>query len=490
MKPWLEKARDLLANSLDPPKHELNEIDWKEAISSDKKRLSEHLCAFGNYPGGGCFVFGIEDDGNLVGVSSSQIAEIINQLTNIGRDAVEPPLQLDHMTLEFRGSDLLFVHVTESKIKPVHRRGRPIDETFIRSGATTRKASYQDVGSMMLHSQTPRWELLHASLLMNEEEILNVLNIDPILVMLGTPIPTSMGERLRWMAESSFIERHAAGGGYITNLGAISCARRLDSFPGLERKAVRVVVYDGLSKAKARSEIGGRYGYALSFQGLIRYVCGLLPTSEVIEEALRQKTTVYPELALREIIANAVIHQDFTVSGSGPMVDIYDDRIEISNPGRLLPSKSLDRLIGTQPESRNEKLAHAFRMYKICEERGSGLIKAGMQVEVYGLPPIKFEQEPNHFKVTLFAPKTFAQMSAAERLSACYQHALLKYLSSSVMTNKSLRERLKMPEKQRSMVSALIQEAIDQNLICAAKPENKSKKYAEYIPAWAMTKPV
>jgi predicted HTH transcriptional regulator len=240
-----------------------------------------------------------------------------------------------------------------------------------------------------------------------------------------------------------------------------------------------------LSKEKTRSETAGQLGYALSFQRLFAFVCALLPTSEVIEQALRQKTTVYPELALREIIANAIIHQDFTVSGSGPLIEIYDDRIEISNPGGLLPSKSLDRIIGTQPESRNEKLARAFRMYKICEERGSGLIKAGIQVEVYGLPPIKFEQEPNHFKVTLFAPKTFAQMSASERLNACYQHSVLRHLSSSVMTNKSLRERLKMPEKQRSMVSALIQEAIDKGLIAAANPENKSRKFAEYVPAWA-----
>jgi len=391
------------------------------------------------------------------------------------------------MGISFQGADLLLVHVPESAIKPVHRRGQPINDTFIRSSGTTRKASYQEIGSMMLHSQTPRWEALHASVLMSDDEMLEALDIDPVLEMLGAPLPTNVEEQLRWMADSCYIERHPSGGGHITNLGAISAAKRLSFFPGFERKGVRVIVYDGLNKEKTRSETGGQMGYALSFQRLFAFVCALLPTSEVIEQALRQKTTVYPELALREIIANAIIHQDFTITGSGPLIEIYDDRIEISNPGRLLPSKSLDRIIGTQPESRNEKLAGAFRLYKICEERGSGLIKAGMQVEFYGLPPIKFEQEPNHFKVSLFAPKTFAQMSALERLNACYQHSLLKYLSSSVMTNKSLRERLKMPEKQRSMVSVLIQEAIDKHLIAAANPENKSRKFAEYLPAWAVS---
>jgi ATP-dependent DNA helicase RecG len=223
----------------------------------------------------------------------------------------------------------------------------------------------------------------------------------------------------------------------------------------------------------------------LSFANLIQFVGNQLPTSEVIEQALRKKVTLYPTLALREIIANALIHQDFTVTGAGPLIEIFDDRIEISNPGKLLPSKTLDRLIGTQPESRNEKLAKSFRRYGICEEQGSGLIKAGLEIELYGLPPIKFEQEANHFKVTLFAPRSFAQMSAAERLSACYQHAVLRNCSSSTMTNKSLRERLKMSEKQRSMVSVLIQEAIDKHLIAPSNPQNKSKKLSEYIPYWA-----
>ncbi|HEY0309093.1 MAG TPA: ATP-binding protein [Acidobacteriaceae bacterium] len=487
MKPWVTKATNLLTNSLQPPQHELNELDWKGALSNDSKRLTEHLCAFSNYPGGGCFVFGVDANGNMAGIGLKEIEDIANKLSNLGRDAVEPALQLDHIGIPFQGSDLLFVHVPESSIKPVHRRGHSLEDTFIRSGGTTRKASRQEIGAMMLHSQTPRWEDLHVSNLLTDDELLDALDIDVLLNMLDQPIPTNPEERLRWMAGSSFIERHASGGGYITNLGAISAAKLLTSFPSLERKSIRVIVYEGLNKGKARSETTGQLGYALSFQRLVAFVCAQLPTSEVIEQALRQKTTVYPELALREIIANAIIHQDFTVSGAGPLIEIYDDRIEISNPGTLLPSKTLDRIIGTQPESRNEKLAGAFRMYKICEERGSGLVKAGIQIEVYGLPPIKFEQGSNHFKVTLFAPKTFAQMTAAERLNACYQHSLLRYLSSSVMTNKSLRERLKMPEKQRSMVSALIQEAIDMNLIAAANPENKSRKFAEYLPAWAVS---
>jgi predicted HTH transcriptional regulator len=129
-------------------------------------------------------------------------------------------------------------------------------------------------------------------------------------------------------------------------------------------------------------------------------------------------------------------------------------------------------------------------MYKICEQRGSGLLRAAVAMEAYGLPPIKFEETAGHFKVTLSAPRTFAQMTPADRLNACYQHAQLKYCSNATMTNKSLRERLKMSEKQRSMVSRLIQEALDMGIIAPANPDNASKKFTEYVPAWAAPKPM
>ena len=337
----------------------------------------------------------------------------------------------------------------------------------------------------MLHSRTPRWENCHASLLLDDDEVIGALQIDPLFQMMEKEPPANDEERLKWMRDSGLIDRQPSGGAYITNLGAISAANDLTQFPTLAERSARVIVYEGKNRISARSDVSGRRGYALTFQNLLGYIMTLLPKSEVIAQALRESVPLYPFLALREIIANALVHQDFTITGSRPTIEIFSDRIEISNPGKLLPSKSVDRIIGTMPESRNERLASAFFLYKICEQRGSGLMRAGEQVEIFGLPPIKFEEDSHHFKVTLFAPQTFAQMSAGDRLNACYQHTLLRYCANDRMTNKSLRERLKMPEKQRSMVSRLIQEAVDKGLIAPANPNNTSRRHTEYVPAWA-----
>lgn len=167
------------------------------------------------------------------------------------------------------------------------------------------------------------------------------------------------------------------------------------------------------------------------------------------------------------------------------MIEIFDDRIEFTNPGNLLPTKTIERLIGTRPESRNEILAHAFGCYHICEERGTGFTKTIDAIEIFGLPPIKFYQEENHFKVTLYSPRKFKDMSREERKRACYQHAVIKYLSHGTMTNASLRERFKMHEKHRSMISRLIKESLDAKVIRIKDINGKSNKQAEYLPYWA-----
>ena len=209
-----------------------------------------------------------------------------------------------------------------------------------------------------------------------------------------------------------------------------------------------------------------------------------LPHSEVIQQSLRTEVTVYPEIALRELIANALIHQDFTVTGAGPMVEIYDDRIEITNPGTLLPGKRPDRLIGTTPESRNDILASSFRRYRICEERGTGFQKVVGAIELFGLPPLVFTLQENAFRVTLYAPRKFTEMSQTDRVEACYQHAVLQYLSSSTLTNTTVRERFKLHEKHRNQITNLIGDAVALGRI-KRKDAGNGKKFAEYLPYWA-----
>lgn len=484
-KPWVERALALLRQSLAPLAIEPNELDWKSGLSPNKERLVEHLSAFSNYPGGGFLIFGINNaNSESIGVGQEQVEKIVGQLSNLGREGVEPPIVLDHAVVPWETVSLLLVQVPEKSIKPVHKRGKSIEHAWVRSGGTTRAASRQEVGAMMMNSRTPRWEDLRASSRLSASEIVAQIDTAAISKLLERPSPIEPADTLRWLVEEKMVEPDGDAG-YLTNFGAIAGARDLRVFDTLQRKRIRVIRYRGLNKVETIDENIGQKGYAIGFEGLVGYLKRILPHSEVIREALRAEVSVYPEIALRELIANALIHQDFTISGVSPMIEIFDDRIEFSNPGGLLPGKTVDRLIGATPQSRNEILAAAFRRFRICEERGTGFQKTVTSVELFGLPPLAFVQAENVFKVILYAPRKFAKMAQAERIEACYQHAVLKYLSSGAMTNTSLRERLKMHEKQRTQVSNLIRDAVDAGRIKRKDPDSASSKFAEYIPYWA-----
>ena len=482
-KHWITAVLQSLEQSLAPVPHEVNELDWKVNLSDHKDRLAEHMMAFANHPNGGCFVFGVANSGQLVGIDQDAVAQIANTLSNLGRDAVEPPLALDHAVVEFKGIPILLVHVPEQAVKPVHRRGKSIEESWVRSGGTTRKASRQEVGALMLNSAAPRWEELRASSLMSLEDVLVRLDVTAIAKLLERPLPDSSDELSQWLLAEGLVVADGRGF-YITNFGAIAAARKLDEFGTLERKRIRVIRYRGTNKVETIDELPGNKGYAVGFEGLIGYLKRALPHSEVIQQSLRTEVSVYPEIALRELIANALIHQDFTVTGAGPMVEIYDDRIEVTNPGTLLPGKRPDRLIGTTPESRNEMLASSFRRYRICEERGTGFQKVVGAIELFGLPPLVFTLQENSFRVTLYAPRKFAEMSQTERVEACYQHAVLQYLSSNTLTNTSARERFKLHEKHRNQITNLIGDAVALGRI-KRKDAGNGKKFAEYLPYWA-----
>ncbi len=191
---------------------------------------------------------------------------------------------------------------------------------------------------------------------------------------------------------------------------------------------------------------------------------------------------MYPELAIRELVANALIHQDFFQIGTGPMIEIFSNRIEVTNPG--LPLVPTERFLDNPPKSRNEALASLMRRMGICEERGSGIDKVVFETEVYQLPAPIFSASLEHTIAILFAHKELKEMDKEDRIRACYLHASLKYVEHDYMTNTSLRERFGIEEKNRSMVSKIINDTLEADKILIYD-ESVGSRARKYIPWWA-----
>ncbi len=314
------------------------------------------------------------------------------------------------------------------------------------------------------------------------EDALKLLDYPAYFDLLSLPLPESRDGILAALAADDMIVQGKGGKWNITNLGAVLFAKRLADFRTLTRKAVRVVLYKGESRVETVREQEGSKGYAAGFEGLIGSVTNLLPSNEVIGQALRKQVPMFPELAIRELVANAIIHQDFHLTGTAPMVEIFASRMEITNPG--LPLVQTDRFLDSPPKSRNEALASFMRRIGVCEERGSGVDKVVFQTELYQLPAPLFETTEEHTRAVLFAHRDLKEMDKADRIRACYLHACLRYVQRDSMTNTTLRERFGIDEKNSATASRLIKEALDAGLI-VPYDANAGRKYMKYLPWWA-----
>ena len=197
----------------------------------------------------------------------------------------------------------------------------------------------------------------------------------------------------------------------------------------------------------------------------------------------REDVPMYPPIAIRELVANAIIHQDFFIRGTGPMIEIFSDRMEITNPGE--PLVKTERFLDSPPKSKNEALASFMRRIGICEERGSGIDKVVFQTELYQLPAPLFEVIDNNTKATFFAHRPLSKMDKDNRIRATYLHACLKYVQKQHMTNSSLRGRFGIAKKNSATVSRFIKEAFEAKIIKLVDPDSESRKHAKYVPFWA-----
>lgn len=466
------------------------ETEWVEfkVNNSAPHQIGEYLSALANAAAldgkvSAYLVWGVEDKSHrIVGTDFSPVdARKGNEpLETWLLHLLTPKIHFHFHELTMEGRPVVLLEIGRAFRHPVRFQ----NEAFIRIGSVKKPlkdAPDRERELWRVFDQTP-FERGIAIDRVQADEVLRLLDYPAYFDLLERALPADRDGILAALAGDGLIEHCDAGDWSITNLGAVLFAKRLDDFANLRRKAARVIQYRGISRIETLKEQVGSKGYASGFEGLVGYVNGLLPSNEVIGRALRRKVPMFPELAIRELVANALIHQDFFVTGAGPMVEIFDDRIEITNPGE--PLVDTQRFVDTPPKSRNETLASLMRRFRICEERGSGIDKVVFEVEFYQLPAPLFEAPDGFTRSVLFAHKPLTDMSKADRIRACYLHACLRCVTRQSMTNSSVRERFGILEKNASAASRLLNEAVAAGLIVVEDSAVGTRARA-YLPYWA-----
>ena len=466
------------------------ETPWLEFKQNNAhpEDIGEYISALANMAAlagkaNGYAVWGIEDGTHrVVGTAFRPSAEkkgnedLLNWLVRL----LTPRVHFQFHELEYEGHPVVLLEVPRAPGRPVQFQGIE----FIRIGSYRKKLKDhpQIEKELWQEFDTTPFEEALAIEQVDSSTVLSLLDYPAYFDLLSHPLPDNREGILTRLEADRMIIPDGAGKWHVTNLGGILFAKDLDSFRALSRKAVRVIVYDGQNRLRTQREQTGRKGYATGFTGLLEFINTLVPRNEVIGQALRREVPMYPELAIRELVANALIHQDFAITGAGPMIEIFADRMEITNPGQ--PLIQTERFLDSPPRSRNEALASFMRRIHVCEERGSGIDKVVAETESYQLPAPLFETPPGATRATLFAHRELAAMSKEARTRACYLHACLRYVEHDPMTNSSLRERFRISEENRAMATRITNDAIASGLVKPFDPE-QGRKFARYLPYWA-----
>jgi len=480
----IEELRKLLEKLLALPK----ENEWVEfkASNANPEEIGGNISALANSSclhgkSYGYLLFGVEDKTfNVVGTSFKPLTEKKGgeELEHWLATRLSPRIDFRIYEFDYKEKAVAVFEIPSAIDRPV----KFMHQAYIRVGSINRKLNDFPEKEKKIWQNKPHksFESEIAVSGVDADTALELIDYPNYFSLMRLPLPSNKESIIEKLCSEKLLFKK--GTKYsITNLGGLLFAKNLKAFEGLARKAVRVIVYDGKNRIKTVKDQTGSKGYAIGFESLVDYINDKLPSNEEIKKTLRETVRMYPELAIRELVANALIHQDFNETGTGPTIEIFNDRVEITNPGKpiITPMRFIDDY-----QSRNENLASFLRRIGICEEQGSGIDKVIFEVELFQLPAPDIIVTEKHTKVILYAYQKLNDMDKKDKIRACYQHCCLKYVSNEKMTNQSLRERFKIEDQNYSIASRIIADTIKKGLIKDYDPESTSKRHAKYVPFW------
>lgn len=392
---------------------------------------------------------------------------------------VRPKINIRHIEFDDGDKHIEMLVIEPGYQQPVSFQSRE----YIRVATSLLPLSEHTEKQRALWQITSSYSFEHSTVAahMSAAEIMNQFDVPQMLALLGAESRT-LKNTLDLLEQYGCIRDNSQGGYEVFALLAVCCAKNMNDFPLLEHRGARVITYKGSDKLKgALDDTEGQRGYMVAFTALLKHIMGRIPSEEQILHGVRSRTHKIPEDAIREFLANALIHQDFTTRGERPLIEIYKDRLRFINPG--VPLINIERFIDGGTVSRNAKFANMMRLAGLCEQRGSGVDRAVRSIEEAALPPPLFAQVEGSTTVTAYMPRRFADMTSDERIRACFQHAQICHERNEPMSNGSLRRRFGLADKQISQVSIVIRDSVAAGKIKLLH-EDQANRNARYVPAY------
>jgi ATP-dependent DNA helicase RecG len=359
--------------------------EFKKRIN---KELANEICAFSN-SSGGFLIIGIDDNNEVCGVENDN--SIRSKLEN-SISAINPRPDFEIIETKFNDKDLIIIDCKEGKNKPYIISG----SIFVRYGANSQKLiSADEIRSFFQEGNQIHWDLTECKDFKYPNDF-NETVFSNFILQANITEAISQNQIIKNLDLLSDTEKFKAGAvlffankpeKFYSNIG-IRCVL----FKGTNK---RYILDDKLFTGDLLSQYENAIDY-LKFKLETRYEIesqGSMPRKEILE---------IPEIVLKESIINAICHRDYFATGAIIHIEIFDNRIDISNPGGLVPQIKKDEF-GTKSYSRNTLIFSLFQRMRLVEKVGTGIprIKASMKSANLFDPEFKTE---GFFTITLYRP--------------------------------------------------------------------------------------
>jgi ATP-dependent DNA helicase RecG len=368
-------------------KGESRKIEFKEYLPESSK-ISKTIISFSN-GAGGKLIIGVNDKGEITGVSEDEVLEIPDKISNIVYDSCYPAIIPEIYIENIKGKNVIIVEVFPGNLKPYYLKSKgKLKGTYIRVGATNKLSDEEMI--MELERQRRNisfdeecvydYDLAKINLSklnndfyrftkkeLNEE---NLINLKLIKEEHGIKYAT---RALILLTDSN-----------LFSYARIKCARfkGKDTYEFIDQKELTGPIYEQVEEA-------------------IKFAKAHINKHGKITELQRIDEYEIPIVAIREIIANAVVHRDYSISGADIKFAIFDDRIEITSPGLLPKTLDIEDIKIGRSEIKNKVIARFFKEIKFIEEWGTGIKRIIKSCTLAGLEEPQFIETGMFFKVII-----------------------------------------------------------------------------------------
>lgn len=350
--------------------YESERIEYKSQMIDD---IYKEVIAFANTDGGVIYL-GIDDKGNLVGIDN--VDETYTRLTNGIRDAIHPDVTM-FVRYVLQDNKVIRIEVGEGSSKPYYLKSKGLKPAgvYVRQGASSVQASPEQIRQMIKESDGDNYEDARCL----EQE----LTFDAAKIAFQ-----------RYGVEFSEEKYRVLG---ITQNDIYTNLALLLSDQCLHTTKIAVFKDEFCTEFRDSKEFGG--SVLKQFEDSVNYLALCNKTVSTIKGVVRTDKQDYPEEAIREALLNALVHRDYSFSGS-IIINVNDSKMEFISLGGLLPGLSTEDIRIGVSQPRNKKLAEVFHRLRLIESYGTGIRRI---FKLYGNCPVQptIEATANAFKIVL-----------------------------------------------------------------------------------------